>query len=103
MHNLYFVGGNNSFAHCFYEQFPVHHNPDGREMREVPIPLVALVVPVASAAYNLPLLCICMLMSNSFILTSKSGLVECTLCKNVRLIRSLMYSTATSARTTKLA
>ena len=100
MHDLYFVGGNNSFARRFYEQFPVHHNPDGREMREVPIPMVALVATAVSAAYNLPLVCVRMLMSNSFMLPSKSGIVECMLCKNSRQIRSLMYTMATSTLST---
>jgi hypothetical protein len=54
MRDLYFVGGNNSFAHRFYEHFPVYHNDDGREMREVPIPMVALVATAVSATYNLP-------------------------------------------------
>ncbi len=100
MHDLYIVEGHNSFAHCFYEQFSVYHNPNGREMHKVPIPMVALIVTVISAAYNLPLVCVLMLISNSFMLLSKSGVVECMLCKNSWQIRSLMYTMATSTLST---
>ncbi len=57
--DLYFVGGSNSFARRFCEQFPVHQGNDGMVLREVPMPMVALVataVMPVSATYNLLLI-----------------------------------------------
>jgi len=57
--DLYFVGGSNSFARWFHEQFPVHQGNDGMVLREVPMPMVALVataVTPVSATYNLLLI-----------------------------------------------
>ena len=50
MHNLYFTGGTSSFAHRFRRQFPTHESDDGKVMRQVPIPMVALVATAVSAA-----------------------------------------------------
>jgi Domain of unknown function (DUF6532) len=50
IHDLYFAGGRSSFAHRFRRQFPMHEYTDGAIVREVPIPMVALVATGVSAA-----------------------------------------------------
>jgi Domain of unknown function (DUF6532) len=63
--DLYFAGGNNSFALRFRELFPVHQGNDGMVLREVPVPMVALVATAVSATYDLLLIGIWLkLMSN---------------------------------------
>ncbi len=48
MHDLYFTGGTSSFAHHFKRQFPTHESSNGELLREVPIPMVALVATAVS-------------------------------------------------------
>ena len=46
--DLYFMGGVTSFAHRFDHLFPSHQHYNGMTMREVPIPMVALVATAVS-------------------------------------------------------
>lgn len=49
---MFFTGGVSSFANRFYSEFPVHQGNDGRESREIPIAMVALVATAVSVAYG---------------------------------------------------
>jgi len=48
--DLYFSGGTNSFVNRFRMEFPVHQGSDGVVLREVPVPMVALVATALYAA-----------------------------------------------------
>ena len=47
--DLYFTGGSSSFSHRCRRQFPIHEDADGNMVREVPIPMVALVATAVRA------------------------------------------------------
>lgn len=49
--DLFFSGGNSSFAIRFRSDFPIHQGNDGVVSREVPIPMVALVATAVSVNY----------------------------------------------------
>ena len=75
--DLYFAGGNRSFANRFRTEFPVHQGTDGMVLREVPIPMVALVATAVSAPYKILRIYDLMLMwVISFMRQSKSGALE---------------------------
>jgi hypothetical protein len=46
--DLFFIGGNKSFASRFNNHFPMSQDCNGVFMREVPVPMVALVATAVS-------------------------------------------------------
>jgi hypothetical protein len=49
---MFFTGGNTSFANRFRSEFPIHQRNDGVVSREVPITMVALVATAVSVIYD---------------------------------------------------
>ena len=52
--DLFFTGGDTSFASCFGHLFPVHQDRDCVLVHEVPVPMVALVSTVVSQSFTMP-------------------------------------------------
>ena len=52
--DLFFTGGDTSFASCFGHLFPVHQDRDCVLVREVPVPMVALVSTAVSQSFTMP-------------------------------------------------
>jgi len=53
IHNMFFTGGNSSFANRFWDRFPIHQGNNGVVSRKVPIAMVALVATAVSITYGL--------------------------------------------------
>ena len=54
LQELYFTGGDTSFAARFGHLFPVHQDCSNVLMREVPVPMVALVATAVSYHFTTP-------------------------------------------------
>ena len=54
--DLYFIGGNNSFAHRYRAHFPTFENEQG-VVQEVPLVMVAMVATAVSASFYMITLC----------------------------------------------
>ena len=99
--DLYFTGGNRSFANRFRTEFPVHQGSDGMVLREVPIPMVALVATAVSVMYNILQVYDFMLMCvTSFMRRSRSGVPEYRRVSNFQQMRILTCIKAMLTRLT---
>src|SRR6267154_469252 len=50
--NMFFVGGSLAYAHQYNHRFPKFTGSNGVEVREVPVPMVALVATAVSSTYQ---------------------------------------------------
>lgn len=53
--NLFFAGGSSSYAHRYDYRFPRYRSNDGVVVREVPVPMLALVATAVSVTHKLRL------------------------------------------------
>ena len=96
LRDLYFSGGTSSFAHRFRRQFPVHESDGGTVMREMPVPMVALVATAVST--SLLMSDVELTLQSSSTLPSKSGERESTSPWISRQTHILMFTMAMSTR-----